>query len=239
MRLNLGDDPAVILIATETGLDQDTVVGKLHRLWSWVSEHSSDGCMTGVTQSWVDYHLRTPGFASAMVKAGWLEAAERGIVIPKFDVHMSESAKKRAVNRLDQARKRQKDVREMSEESSDKNGTCSPSISNSLSNSINKETEWSWPENLDESCRAEWDEWILYKQTLPKRKRYLNLKTAQTALNRYAKHGSEWFLSALEKARISGWQGPVEPDGEYQRHGNGTDKKKFQFRPLPFPEAGI
>lgn len=126
MRLNLGDDPAVISIAAECELDQDSVVGKLHRLWSWVSEHSTDGSLTGVPQTFVDHHVRTPGFAAAMIKAGWLEASNSGLVIPKFEVHMSESAKKRAINALQQREKR---VREMSEKTTDKSSTRSSSSS--------------------------------------------------------------------------------------------------------------
>jgi len=122
MRLNLGDDPAVILIASECGIDQDAVVGKLHRLWSWVSEHSTDGSLTNVGQAFVDHHVRTPGFAAAMIKAGWLEVESDGLIIPKFDVHLSESAKKRAVNRYHKANQR---VREMSDDSSDKTETVS------------------------------------------------------------------------------------------------------------------
>lgn len=226
MRLNLGDDPAVIFIATETGLDQDAVVGKLHRFWAWVSEHSTDGLMTNVVQDFVDRLIRTPGFAAAMVKAGWLGTDKKGLIIPKFDRHMSESAKKRAVNAIHQRQKRQKIVREMSDDSGDESGTRSPSLSISNSLSDNKknnaldQVEWIYPQNLTAACQAEWLKWIEYKSSQAKRKRYANADTAQTALNRFAKHGPNWFLSALEKARINSWQGPVEPENEYRKPSN-------------------
>lgn len=136
MRLNLGDDPAVIFIADQCGIEQDAVVGKLHRLWSWMSEHSTDGSLTGVSLAFVDRHVRVPGFGAAMIKAGWLEEGADGLIVPKFDAHMSESAKKRAVNRIHQHNKRERDVREMSDDSSDKSGTRSLSLSLSISPSL-------------------------------------------------------------------------------------------------------
>jgi len=100
MRVDLRDDPAVIAIAAATDLDEDTVVGKLHKLWSWANRHTTDGNAAGVTLFWIDRYLSATGFSQAMVEAGWmLEMTQSGggIRFPAFDRHNSESAKRRAL----------------------------------------------------------------------------------------------------------------------------------------------
>lgn len=99
MRHDLADDPAVIRIATACGLEEDTVVGKLHRLWSWVDRHTTDGHAEGVGLAWVDRHVRRDGFAVEMVKVGWLEETGQGLAFPRFDRHCSDTAKARALTK--------------------------------------------------------------------------------------------------------------------------------------------
>jgi len=53
MRMDLPDDPAVIGITERTGLDGDTVVGKLFRVWSWANRQTIDGNASGVTEAWL------------------------------------------------------------------------------------------------------------------------------------------------------------------------------------------
>lgn len=97
MRVDLTDDPSVVQIALSLGVDEDLVVGKLHRLWSWADRQTTDGHAAGVTGEWIDRHVSVPGFAAAMVHAGWLEITETGLVFPNFTRHNGASAKKRAL----------------------------------------------------------------------------------------------------------------------------------------------
>jgi hypothetical protein len=106
MRLDLGTDPAVIGIAAQVGLDEFAVVGRLHAFWSWASLQTANGHAACVTEQWVDRYLATPGFAAALIKAGWLRSRSGGIEIPNFDHWMSESAKKRLQNALRQRKHR-------------------------------------------------------------------------------------------------------------------------------------
>jgi hypothetical protein len=107
MRCNLATDEAVIGIAAATNLDPDTVVGKLHRLWSWADRQSHDGHVHNVTPEWIDRHVGSvTGFAQAMVEQGWLRFDERGVSFPKFNEHMSGLAKKRASDAKRQSRHR-------------------------------------------------------------------------------------------------------------------------------------
>lgn len=98
MRTDLAEDPAVIAIACALGMDEDTVVGKLHRLWSWADAQTKTGSADSVTFEWIDRKVRAEGFAKAMESARWLERTDAGICIPKFTVHNGKSAKKRALS---------------------------------------------------------------------------------------------------------------------------------------------
>jgi hypothetical protein len=98
MRNDLHDDPAVISITAATDcVDEDHVVGKLKRLWSWANRQTTDGNAPGITAAWIDRYVGVTGFAEAVADAGWLEITQTGIQIPNFDRHMSQSAKARAL----------------------------------------------------------------------------------------------------------------------------------------------
>lgn len=99
MRIDLAADPAVIRIRRATGLDADAVVGKLHRLWGWADTHTTDGFAAGLDAEWVDEFIGCPGFAAAMVAAGWLEADEAGVRFANFDRHNGQPAKARALKK--------------------------------------------------------------------------------------------------------------------------------------------
>lgn len=96
MRVDLMDDPSVVAIAVRLEMDEDHVVGKLHRLWSWADRHTIDGATSGVNDTWVDRFVAKKGFAAAMADVGWLVIGTDGIRFPGFEKHNGESAKKRA-----------------------------------------------------------------------------------------------------------------------------------------------
>ena len=102
MRVDLIDDPAVILIARETEVDVHGVIGRLYRIWGWADRHTSDGRIRGLPPEWLDEYISTAGFAAAMIQAGWLAKTRNGFRFPNFDRHNGQSAKRRA---LDAARK--------------------------------------------------------------------------------------------------------------------------------------
>ncbi len=106
MRIDLASDPAVVRIRRATGLDADSVVGKLHRLWGWADVHTADGSAAGLDVDWVDETAGVPGFGAAMIAAGWLEADDAGIRFANFDKHNGQPAKVRALgkNRMKRVR---------------------------------------------------------------------------------------------------------------------------------------
>jgi hypothetical protein len=99
MRIDLASDPAVVRIRRATGLDADSVVGKLHRLWGWADVHTADGSAVGLDVDWVDELVGVPGFGAAMIAAGWLEADGTGIRFANFDRHNGQPAKVRALGK--------------------------------------------------------------------------------------------------------------------------------------------
>ena len=107
MRVTLGTDPAVIGIATALNIHDDSVIGKLFKLWAWANQHSNDGLNVPISLKWLDEYLDAPGFCSALSEAGWLVLDDNSISFPNFDRHNSSSAKKRAENTLRQQVSRQ------------------------------------------------------------------------------------------------------------------------------------
>lgn len=102
MRVDLGDDPAVVMMSSICDVSEDDIVGKLHRLWSWADRHTTDGTAPAITPRWVDKYVGLPGFAAAMQTAGWILFTEFGVQFPKFEHHNGESAKRRAENTIRQ-----------------------------------------------------------------------------------------------------------------------------------------
>jgi hypothetical protein len=84
-------------MAGRLDLHEDTIVGKLHCLWSWADRHTTDGHAAGVGLNWVDRLVNCAGFAEALVAVGWLVVELHGIEFPNFDRHNGETAKRRAV----------------------------------------------------------------------------------------------------------------------------------------------
>lgn len=110
IELALPDKPEVHYVASTLLLDPDAVVGKLVRVWAWFDKHTIDGNAYGVTTSLVDRLTGVTGFGEAMMFSGWLEQHDKTLHMPKFDVHTSESAKKRAVTAKRQSRFRNRET---------------------------------------------------------------------------------------------------------------------------------
>lgn len=101
------DKPEVLRIARAVGVDRDTVLGKLVRVWMWFDRVSVDGTVDGAELADIDAIAGITGFAAAMLDSGWLESPEDGgLRAVDFDKHNGSTAKKRAVTRDRVARSR-------------------------------------------------------------------------------------------------------------------------------------
>jgi hypothetical protein len=121
VELHLHEKPEVFQIATATGMDPDTVVGRLLKIWGWASRNCH---ADGVTHIAALAHLNkiagNERFAESMQEAGWLELKNSKIIFPNFDRHCSQSAKERGLASMRKAKER---VTKMSRSDRDKSVT--------------------------------------------------------------------------------------------------------------------
>lgn len=91
------DKPEIMALARMLGVSHGDALELVLRFWVWIDNNSVDGHVDAVVDADVDKLLHCPGFAHALIYLKWLALDENGfLVIPKFDDHNSESAKKRA-----------------------------------------------------------------------------------------------------------------------------------------------
>lgn len=118
MRTDLFTHPKVVRISSALKADTLRTVGGLMSVWCLFDAHSEDGRLEGYTVEALDAHLRWPGFAAAMIAVRWLEEDGESLVLPEFERHNGQSAKRRA-----QDANRKQVVRKMSASDADKKRT--------------------------------------------------------------------------------------------------------------------
>ena len=106
MRKSLADDPAVTGLAHTLGITIQEAIGSLYLLWCYADSHAVDGCVAvtpkryrSVTVENLDRAFCRNGFAETLEEIGWLEVHDDRIAFPKFERHMSQSAKERALTK--------------------------------------------------------------------------------------------------------------------------------------------
>lgn len=105
---DLPEKPKVRQMARSLGLDRWSVAGRLVSVWGWFDKASTDGFIAGTVAADVDDLAGHDGFADAMQLVGWLVIEQNGLLIPDFDDHHGNSAKKRALGALRQGRYRKR-----------------------------------------------------------------------------------------------------------------------------------
>jgi hypothetical protein len=115
--------PEVMAIADELGIHIDHAFGLCFRFWCWCDDQMTDGHAQSVTNVTLDSSFGHAGFATALVKVGWLRVRNGSLEVPNFDRHLSESAKNRALSGMRKAKQRAKSVTEMSRPERDKSVT--------------------------------------------------------------------------------------------------------------------
>jgi hypothetical protein len=115
--------PEVLALADELGIHVDHAFGLCFRFWSWCDDQMTDGHAQSVTNVTLDSFFGHAGFATALVKVGWLRVRNGSLEVPNFDRHLSESAKNRALSGMRKAKQRAESVTELSRSERDKSVT--------------------------------------------------------------------------------------------------------------------
>lgn len=128
MRLDIREDPAVIMMADALKVREEVIVGYLHSIWSWLSRQCHDGSVTGVTLSSLGRVTNLSGFPELMRDAGWIIETKNAaglpmIVVPNWDRWLSKSAKYRIRAAERQRKSRHGDVAKVSRKKRDKGVT--------------------------------------------------------------------------------------------------------------------
>jgi hypothetical protein len=115
--------PEVMAIADSLGVHIDHAFGLCVRFWSWCDDQMADGHANSVTNVTLDSAFGHDGFASALIKVGWLRVRNGSLEVPNFDRHLSESAKNRALSRSRKQKERYECVTKLSRSERDKSVT--------------------------------------------------------------------------------------------------------------------
>ncbi|MCM8478017.1 DnaT-like ssDNA-binding domain-containing protein [Enterobacter hormaechei] len=118
MRADLHTHPKVVRMASALKADRLRIVGGLHSAWCLFDVHSVDGFLDGYNADTLDDLIGFPGFSRAMMAVGWLEENGESLVMPRFEAHNGQSAKRRA-----QDADRKRNVRKASASEADKKRT--------------------------------------------------------------------------------------------------------------------
>ena len=164
MRTDLHTHPKVVRMASALKADRLRIVGGLHSAWCLFDVHSVDGFLDGYSPDTLDDLIGFPGFSQAMIAVGWLEYEGENLVMPRFDAHNGQSAKRRA-----QDADRKRNVRKASASEADKKETREEKRREDLKD-INppnppkgkrdKKT-YPYPEQLNGQA---WEEWKAYRR---------------------------------------------------------------------------
>lgn len=193
MRADLFTHPKVVRIASAHRTDTLRAVGALMSVWCLFDAHSEDGRLDGYTPETLDMHLRWPGFSESMIGVGWLEFDGESLVLPRFDAHNGQSAKRRA-----QEADRKREARKSSADEADTKRTREEKRREEVV--VTGVTTPPAPEGLD--LRA-WDRWADYRKKIRKPIKPASMQPAMAAL---AKHGANQ-AAVVEQSIANGWQG--------------------------------
>lgn len=92
---NLHEKPEVMQLCFELGLTEFDVTGRLIAFWSWWDTHSETGREVSQICHTLNRITGHENFCEAMKKVGWLEEKHGHFIVPNFEKHFGESAKKR------------------------------------------------------------------------------------------------------------------------------------------------
>lgn len=231
MMKNLHDNPKVEEIAVLTGLDTYAVVGRLHKLWSWVDEVSEDGRDLLTTDDRINCRIQCDTFATALRQVGWIEGEGKSISFVNFTEHNGATAKKRAADsaRIGQKRRCRQNVandatKTRPEKRREEKSKTSPSEKKGDA-SASRAAEFDWdrdcPPNLNTTAvRDAMDDWFEYRRERKLAK--WKPSTIKKQLAAFVDDGPTAFVAAVDHSIRQQYQGLFAPSGGGARGSPGT-----------------
>ncbi|MFN1145377.1 DNA replication domain protein [Serratia liquefaciens] len=217
MRSDLHTHPKIVRMASALKADRLRIVGGLHSAWCLFDVHSVDGFLDGYSPETLDDMIGFPGFSRAMMAVGWLEVDGENLVMPRFDEHNGQSAKRRA---QDAARKR--NVRKMSASDADKMKTREEKRREDLKDKDppltpprKEKPNYEYPPELNVEA---WEEWKQFRRDI-KLKAYAPTTRSEGAAitNLLNLSGGDMQKQAeiIRRSMANNWQGLFElkPNG--------------------------
>jgi hypothetical protein len=233
---NLDESPEVIQMAETLGVDAFAITGRLLKLWSWATNHTPDGNARGVTKTFIDRYVDMPHFAQAMVSVGWLVVTDRGVTFPRWDVHMSDGAKSRAMtqkrvvlSRIRNAASVTKSLPDKIREDKRRQEELNPPTPQG---GAEKLAEMSDLPNPIKTPRF-WVVWKEWRKHRSEKRQSLKPTSERKQLAAMAQMGEDRAVIAIEWSIKNGYTGIFEPSGA----GNGRTAHRDTKRASEYPEG--
>jgi len=106
----LARKPEVLQLARILGSTPQHAAGCCMLFWEWTEDVTENGIIPGVTPADASFATGVEGIGEALLEVGWLIETDDGIVLPNWERHNGDPAKKRARNaqrmRVARAKKR-------------------------------------------------------------------------------------------------------------------------------------
>ncbi len=92
--------PEVLRIARLMGRTPQHAAACCMMVWEWAEDVTESGIIAGVSAADVSFAAGVEGIAEAMIEAGWLLETDDSVVLPNWERHNGEPAKRRAVDAM-------------------------------------------------------------------------------------------------------------------------------------------
>lgn len=212
IEINLPNKPEVCQVAAASGLDVDTVTGKLIRLWGWASMNCTDRGVTSVTvEPLLNRITGVENFVQFLVDCGWIRRKNEDLIFVNFDRHNSKTAKTRAQNakRINDYRAKITPVK--------CNGDSVTKALPEKEKEIEKEVAPDTPYPFDsEAFKKAWADYLTYRRE--SRMKALPPSTIQARFTQFKAWGESAAIEAIRLTISNGWAGIFAPkDGSSGR----------------------
>ncbi|KKF68310.1 DNA replication domain protein [Citrobacter amalonaticus] len=220
MRADLHTHPKVVRMASALKADRLRIVGGLHSAWCLFDVHSVDGFLDGYSAETLDDLIGFPGFSRAMMAVGWLEENGESLVMPRFEAHNGQSAKRRAQD----ADRKRKD-RKASASEADKKRTREEKRREDLKDidppnpprGREPKKTYPYPEQLNAEA---WEEWKTYRSEM-RFKSYAPTERSEgaaiTELINLSGGNQTRQMQIVKQSMAKGWKGLFELKGGTER----------------------